>query len=79
MDFHLKGRGGGEGCQYMEMWRCRKEVEGMRKKRKTGYRGYLCPLYRRCLALALLCNTKPTQGNCNYKILMCNGRMGFVL
>ena len=36
------------GCQYMGVWRWRKE--GMRKKRETGYRGYL---YRLTIPLEL--------------------------
>lgn len=72
MDFHLK-RGRGEveveDASTWEYWGWRKEVEGMRKRRETGYRGYLYRLYLCCFAFPQLCNTKPTRGSSHYKIL----------
>lgn len=69
-EFPSEGGGGG-GYQDMEVWQWRKEVEGMRKKRETGYRGYL---YRLTLPRLLSCSPavqhKAHIGSRNYKILM---------
>lgn len=62
------------------------KIEGMRKKRETGYRGYLYRLYLGCYIPACCATQSPhkeiviTEYLCGYCTLFyCKSRVGFVL